>query len=165
MTSIRKAQKQDLPDLTKMWHEFMEYHRNLRSWRYQLSDKAQPSIENRFTTYIEDPEALVLITVQNSDSSPEAAGFAVARMEDRSPVFESGNHARITDFYLRESFRNQGIGPRMYERIHSWSQDQGAERIITSIDTNNKPGVNFWEKLGMETATKTFFTPLNSDSE
>lgn len=159
---IRKSRQDEIETLTEMWTEFMKYHQELREWRYELTDQAFSEIRSRFTQYIQDHDKLVLFVEDQDSSSPTGAGFSVARIETREPVFSSGKQSRITDFYLRKPYRGQQIGTTLFRRVQDWSREKDAKRIVTSIDTNNKQGVKFWEQLGLSSSSTTLFKEIES---
>jgi len=156
MPDIQTADIDQIDELTAMWHEFMDYHRDLREWAYTLADGASEKIRDRFKTYIEeDPKQVYIVT-----GDDRAMGFAVARIEDASDVFDVGPKARITDFYLRPPARGQNLGRRLVNRISGWARDRNAEKLFMSIDANNEAGRNFWEALDFVRTKETYLTDL-----
>ncbi len=156
MPEIRRAVDDDIPQLTEMWDEFMEYHRELREWAYTLEEGAHDQIEQRFEEYMESDDKLVLTVSEEKEPS----GFAVARVEGASDVFDVGEKVRITDFYLRPAIRGQNVGTRLVEEITSWGREKGAEKLFMSIDSQNEAGRKFWEALGFECTKQTYLTDL-----
>ncbi len=157
MPTIEKAEKGQIDALTEMWHEFMEYHRNLREWAYSLEEDASEAIRKRFHTYIDGDTKQVLIVTDDED---DPVGFAVARIEEASEIFSVGPKARITDFYLRPKARGRNIGRQMVEHISNWARKQGAEKLFMSIDANNDAGRQFWEALDFQQTKETYLTDL-----
>lgn len=156
MPEISRANRDDVPELTEMWDEFMEYHRELREWAYTLDEGAHDRIDQRFLEYMDGDDKLVL-TVTEHD---EPAGFAVARVEDAPDVFDVGDKVRITDFYLRPPIRGQNVGTQLVNRITEWGRGKGAEKLFMSIDAENEAGRAFWEALGFECTRQTYLTDL-----
>ncbi len=158
MADIRTATEEDIDSLKTMWDEFMEYHRQIRKDAYTLADGAMDKIEQRFKTYIEANDKLVLVVCDDQENS---TGFAVARVETSPGVFSVGDKARITDFYLRPEIRGQNVGTHLAQSIAEWAHNQGAEKIYMSIDAGNEAGEKFWKALGFTCTKKTYLADLS----
>ncbi len=152
MPEIQEAELDQIESLTEMWHEFMEYHRELREGAYDLREGATEAIHDRFREYITGARKRVLIVT----TPDRPAGFAVARIEEASNVFDVGPKARITDFYLRREVRGQGVGRELVRDVSAWGREQNAEKLFMSIDANNEAGRKFWEALDFERTKETY---------
>jgi diamine N-acetyltransferase len=58
---------------------------------------------------------------------------------------------------IKEEFRGQGIGEKLFEKFADWSKSMGVQRIKVSASTSNMRAIKFYEKVG--------FIPYTSELE
>jgi len=47
-----------------------------------------------------------------------------------NPVAEPEYHVYLTNFYVREKYRGEGVGSRLLEAVLEWSKSKNAEKVI-----------------------------------
>lgn len=161
MAQIHAPEQKHIEDLLEMWHEFMDYHRELRTDAYRLREDADQKIRDRFREYMNHDDRMVLI--MTGDRNPDTGGFAVARLEGPSDVFTRNKRARITDFYLRPAYRGENMGRKLVEQIKQWAKNRDAEAVFMAIDARNEEGRGFWEALNFEKTREVYLEYLSPD--
>ncbi len=56
----------------------------------------------------------------------------------------------IEDVVLKPQFRRSGLMPRMLRELERWATQRGVERFQVLCDTQNKPAVGFYPKVGFQ---------------
>jgi GNAT superfamily N-acetyltransferase len=88
----------------------------------------------------------------------EAAGFACLRV---TPAIGSRTpHALLTELYVRESFRQHGIGRALVERAEALSHRQGAPDLYLFTGSQNLTAQTFYARLGYQARGVTLYRPV-----
>ncbi len=58
--------------------------------------------------------------------------------------------AWIEDVVLREEARGQGLAPRLLGELEKWCLERGVTRFQILCDSQNKPAMEFYPKLGFK---------------
>lgn len=64
---------------------------------------------------------------------------------------EGGPALLVEDVVVHENWQGRGIGSRLMEAIIAWAAEQGASRFQLLADRNNRPALDFYEKIGWQT--------------
>jgi ribosomal protein S18 acetylase RimI-like enzyme len=113
---IRHAAEADGPELLELWHGFTDYLSE-----YDEKYHHREGADERWLTYFENQ----LIdskygTVVVAEADDQVVGALEARVEGNHPVFRLDNHGFIHGHFVREGYRDQGIGRALMEAAESW---------------------------------------------
>jgi len=56
-----------------------------------------------------------------------------------NPIAEPEHYVYLTNFYVREEYRDQGLGSRLLAAVLDWAKSQNAEMIILWPTERSKP--------------------------
>jgi ribosomal protein S18 acetylase RimI-like enzyme len=95
-------------------------------------------VADQFTSWLDDPTAVVLVAVD-----PDDRAVAVARAALLSP-----REAWLAGARVHPRLRRQGIGSALNQQGAAWARNQGAQVIRLATEDNNAPARLQVEKLG-----------------
>ena len=142
---IRKAQPDDIPKLTGLWLEFMEYHRRLDP-DYELAEGALDRWVDYVTSKFNDESAQLFV----ADSDGELVAYSGAVIREYPPVFTIEKYGFIEEIAVTEKYRRQGIAQQLFEAAEKWLLSHHLDRIEVRIDSANPASQGFFRGQGFE---------------
>ncbi|HZG59150.1 MAG TPA: GNAT family N-acetyltransferase [Anoxybacillus sp.] len=82
----------------------------------------------------------------------QVVGFAVLEIKE-APPFASlvpRTYAYISDFGVKKSFQNNGIGKQLFFACVEWAKAKGATSLELNVWEFNQKAISFYEQLGMK---------------
>jgi len=152
--TIRKAKENDLEDLTRLWKKLMDYHQKVCSPKKQVKDKLKKDADKEWKKFalenIKKEKGLVLIVFDGK--LPIA--FCMALIKDGIPVFDPKEHGFISDLFVEENYRGQGMGKKLIDEVKLFFKKFKMESMSLKVDSVNLKSVKFYEKYGFEESSK-----------
>jgi ribosomal protein S18 acetylase RimI-like enzyme len=143
---IRRATARDIEEILPVWGELAVYHADLdpaftpsAEWPYEYGAYLR--------TLMGRDDALAVIARDGS----RLVGYAVGRITSLPPFFESRQRGYIHDVYVRERYRQRGIGRRLVEEILAWFRRRGVTLVELTVAANNDDATAFWRSMGFDT--------------
>lgn len=88
----------------------------------------------------------------------EAVGFACLRV---TPAIGSRTpHALLTELFVREAFRQHGVGRALVERAEAMAYRQGAPDLYLFTGDQNLTAQRFYARMGYQPRGVTLFKPI-----
>lgn len=148
---IREAIASDYDAICQLFDEADALHRESLPWIFE-----QPSGVARTREYVLD-----LIT-------DETVGFFVAQIRERlvglicvlirespeMPIFVRRRYAQVDQVVVKEKFRRTGIGRALMEKAHDWAVAEAADSVELNVWEFNREAIEFYQRLGYETASR-----------
>lgn len=139
MASIRKATPDDAKTLVDLILELAAYEK--------LLDEAEPSVdllqEHLSEEALTGCEALIAETDQGN-----AVGFAL--FFHNYSTFQTNAGLYLEDLFVRPTFRGEGIGFALLQRVAQIAEKRGCRRIDWAVLDWNKEAVEFYREIGAE---------------
>jgi len=144
--NIRKAEKEDLEEIVKMWHTLASSHQEMMRG-YELAEdcreKWRKFIENGF-----DREGMCTFVAEKEN---ELVGFLNVVIRERMSIFEYTHIGMILDVFVKEEKRGEGVGTQLTKRAERWIKEKGVNIAVLTVSPENERAVKFWEEAGYET--------------
>ena len=141
--NFRPAKIEDLPAIKELWKEMMDFHRE-RDEYFSRSPEGHERFGEYVRRNIESPEWLVMVAIDDA----KVVGFSMGTIESYPPVFQHAHHGFIADIVVNESFRRQGIGSQLFDRMIPWFREQSVTRIEIEVASANEVSQAFWNRMG-----------------
>lgn len=155
---LRPARRGDLPALTQLFRQHLEYHAALDP-RYTPGSDAQ--LSSFLSSHLDYPESVILV----AETAAGLQGYLVAQMRkgSRPPtwwsrlwlrlrpgqeLFRSEPVGYIIDCFVRAESRRQGLGRALVGEAVAWCRRQGAVEMELGVLPANEVGRQFWEQMG-----------------
>lgn len=128
---FRQAGEDDLPSLE--WNGQYKHFRKIYQDVFYLSQRGEASI---WVAELPGIELIGQALVQL-----KSARFELADGETRAYIF---------GFRIKPSYRDNGIGSKMMEKVEEDLIDQGYEWVVLNVNHNNPQARNLYERLGYQ---------------
>jgi ribosomal protein S18 acetylase RimI-like enzyme len=127
---IRLASVQDADELTKL------------NAAFNGGDESVAELERRF----EDPRRVEWPVVAEVDG--RLVGFAALRLVPC--LFYPETHAEMTELYVEDAYRQQGIGRELVRYVERLAAEMGASELWLVTGKDNLQAQEFYHSLGYE---------------
>jgi ribosomal protein S18 acetylase RimI-like enzyme len=93
-----------------------------------------------------DPRRVETITIARVNG--KVAGFAALRIVPC--VLYPTPHAELTELYVKEDYRQRGIGKRLVQYLEELALKKGVEDILVLTGSDNFPALSLYHGMGFE---------------
>lgn len=139
---IRLANSGEMPCLEPLWTALYEYQRingmllDLPVGAFQHWSASIVPALGRFTC---------LFIAEKED---ESVGFLAGRIRSLPPYFGGYQVGFISEVFVADSERGQGLGRQLVTVATRWFQNFGINRVELQVIMNNTPARNLYRQLG-----------------
>jgi ribosomal protein S18 acetylase RimI-like enzyme len=140
-TTIREAIMDDVQELVRM------------NILFNGSSDSAEAMAARMT----DPLRVETVIVAESDG--KVVGFAALRVVPC--VLYPTPHAELTELYVKEEYRQRGIGRHLVHFLEKQAMEKGAESLIVQTGLDNQPALSLYRKMGFADYDITLQKSLN----
>jgi len=130
---IRKGEVEDFPAIFSMIKELAEFER------------APEKVTNSVERMKREKEFFFTIIAENDDR--EILGFALYYFVYYTWV---GKSLYLDDLYVREKYRDNGIGSKLLKEVLEFAKEEDCRRIRWQVLNWNKPAIEVYKKLGAD---------------
>jgi|WetSurMetagenome_2_1015567.scaffolds.fasta_scaffold144239_2 ribosomal protein S18 acetylase RimI-like enzyme len=143
MIKIIKAEEKHIPDICKLWWEFIWFHADIEPVFTPL-DNAVEGFEKEFLRkQLKSDKSLVLVALDGA----KTIGYSISELQD-IPGSKIERRGHINHMHVVGNYRRQGIGQKMYREILKWFRTNDIKVLEIQITTKNVLASNFWRKQG-----------------
>jgi GNAT superfamily N-acetyltransferase len=143
MVQIRKLHEGDVDGICALWHEFAQ----LREGQTQskiLNEDAADYFFGYATGLLHRKDTLTMV----ADHEGRVVGYLIATKQRRPPIYHHTKVAYLSDAYVTEGFRRQGILKRFIEEVHKWAHQEGITAVDVQLFQGNQTAIEVYRKLG-----------------
>ena len=157
MIKIIKVEEQHIPDIRKLWLEFIEYSAEIDPI-FTVKEGADADFEKKFLRpHLKHKNSLVLVAVDGKQS----VAYAVAGIQKNLKVVKHKiKTAGIEHVFITKSRRHDGIGGKLYAAIIEWFHLNGVNRVELHVMAYNKAALDFWRKQGFKDFQHTWYREI-----
>lgn len=80
----------------------------------------------------------------------EKAGFVTVHDREHAPVFAKGVSGEISELFVKEEFRRQGVARKLIETAEEWCRGRGLDAVELSVDRGNRKARELYRDEGYE---------------
>ncbi|MBS3782271.1 MAG: GNAT family N-acetyltransferase [Candidatus Thermoplasmatota archaeon] len=143
---IRKAKKDDLDEIVKMWYSLASTHQKMMRG-YELAEDCREKWKKFVENGLEKKGMCTFVAEEGN----QLVGFLNVVIRERIGIFEETHVGMILDVFIKKDKRGEGIGTQLTERAESWIRKKGVSIAVLTVSPENKKAVKFWEETGYET--------------
>jgi GNAT superfamily N-acetyltransferase len=141
--AIRKLQEDDIDGICELWKEFAKLREGQTKSRI-LNDDAADYFFGYATGLLQRKDTLTLV----AEDAGEVVGYLIAQKQRRPPIYHHTQVAYLSDSFVAETHRGQGILKRFMEELRQWCKKEGITAVDVQIFESNKEAVAVYHKLG-----------------
>ena len=139
---IRPGNGDDMSRLESLWLAFYEDQKR----QGMLLDLAVDAFTHWTKSYVPVLGRFACLFV--AEKNGELVGFLAGRIRSLPPYFGGFQAGFISDVYVADADRGQGVGRHLVLLATRWFQELGLTRIELQVITNNTPAREFYRQLG-----------------
>ncbi len=140
---IVEAKASHVPEITEIWKEFMDFHREIDSY-YARSEGGHVNFGNYVRDLIKAEGSQVLVALEQG----VVVAYSISQIAKRPPVFEHQDYGFISDVAVKSNHQRKGIGERLLAKIYEWFESNRISRVELRVASKNQIGYSFWRKHG-----------------
>jgi ribosomal protein S18 acetylase RimI-like enzyme len=150
MIQIIKAEERHIPDICKLWLEFMQYHADIDPIIAPGDDfftrglDSTSDFENKFLRPAMKSEKSL---VQLAKDGQKIVGYSIADILE-IPNSEIKLCGFVNHLYVVKDYRRRGIGEKMYTEILKWFRSKGINVVELQLMAKNQVACSFWRNHG-----------------
>ena len=139
---IRDGRIKDAENTLPVWNQFMEYHRRISAFDFEMVDNANEIWVKYFKRHVRSRIRKSIVAERNG----EIVGFLLGEIQKRPPVFISAREAYVDSIGVLECYRRQGIGTMMLDAFAKWARERAMPYIMLSVAVENDAAMHLYEK-------------------
>lgn len=141
---IRKLQEGDVDGICELWKEFAKMREGLTHSKI-LNDDAADYFFGYATGLLQRKDTLTLVAAEDG---AKAVGYLIATKQRRPPIYHHTKVAYLSDAFVKEGHRGQGILRQFMGELNKWCKSEGITAIDVQLFENNKDAQEVYRKLG-----------------
>lgn len=147
MIEIVRAEEKHLPEIGKLWWEFILYHQDIDPWFTPLDDATPGFLESYVRgRYMKTESGLVLAAVEHG----EVVAYSLSEVRSPGAGMKQTIWGFIDHLAVTADCRRRGVGEQMLAEITHWFKSKGVKRVELHVASENTTGLRFWRKQGFK---------------
>jgi GNAT superfamily N-acetyltransferase len=140
---IRKLAEGDIDGLCELWKEFARLREGLTHSKI-LNEDAADYFFAYATGLLSRKDTLTSV----AEEGGKLVGYLIANKQRRPPIYRHTRVAYLSDAFVTESHRGQGILHDFMTELRRWCEAEGITAIDVQLFDNNKEAQEVYRKLG-----------------
>jgi len=143
---IRRADKGDIPQIVENWKQFMHSHVRLRAKFYKMKADAEKLYLKFLKKQMQSRKAAVFV----AEFRGRIIGHVMIGIVRVPPVYEIDKQCGVYEIFVREGFREKGIGTALFRAAEEWAKGRKIKQAALTVDVKNKDARGLYESMGYE---------------
>jgi GNAT superfamily N-acetyltransferase len=143
---VREARMAERFEIAVMWRELMTLHRALDS-RFVIATDGEQKYARHVQEMIRSRDGRVLVA--EALATGDLVGYLLGELQTRPPKAMPGVYGFISDLYVREAWRQKGVGGALFEDMRLWCKLRKATAIELYVAEDNPDALAFWKAMGL----------------
>jgi len=142
---VRAATLNDLPELTRLWHEKMVLQQQF-DHRLSLAPDAANQWSAAVSDWLEDPDCKMVIALRDSDTHTLA--YAVGWVKRAPPGLLTRHIGYITDIAVDAHRQQSGVSGLLLAALKSWFAGRDVQQMVAYVPHRGAVEQAFWRAQG-----------------
>lgn len=146
---IRKLQKTDREELTKLFREFHAFNEKELYSKDLAEFKQYKNVEEQFQKdtdeYINSTDLIIFVAEENGT----LVGYACAKIKQK-PERIFNKEAFVEDWFVSENYRDRGIGEQLFDALTAEAKKQRCTHLYLDAFATNKKAIAIYKKFGFK---------------
>ncbi len=139
---IRKARRNDLVSIVKLWREMWDLHAELDP--RLAAAPSERAMRDVLTDHYESDDSCILV----ADEGAGLVGYCLGVILENPPVEPDPRFGYVSDLAVTASARGHGLGAKLLDEAHAWFKAQGVTRAEVQVSSVNLKAASFWKRRG-----------------
>jgi len=145
MIEIVRAEEKHIPEIVRLWEEFMDFHKDIDP-RFPMRKDAPLIWGKHLATLMTSDDTHILVALGGG----HAVGFSISMLDKYPPIFQRETCGFIAAVAITAAYRRKGVGQKMLVEILAWFRSKGVERVELTTTAQNAVASSFWQKQGFK---------------
>ena len=145
VVKIRNLEEDDVDGICTLWEQFAAVREEMTESKV-LNDDASDYFFGYATGLLQRKDTLTLVAEE--EGSGELVGYMVAQKQRRPPIYHHTRVAYLSDAFVAETHRKQGILRQFVEGLDAWCKREGITAIDVQIFEANKTAQEVYRRMG-----------------
>ncbi|MBI4451921.1 GNAT family N-acetyltransferase [Candidatus Woesearchaeota archaeon] len=151
MITIRKAILKDVPNILKLWMEFMKEHDGII---FKQTPKLMPLLTRKkdaaeiFRKFVQKNIRSKNGILHIAEINGNPVGYSLAFIKDNVRVYKTEKVGYISDLFIKKENRTKGISSRFKDEAIKWLRKKGIKHISIAVHKENKLAYSIYQKWG-----------------
>lgn len=155
---IRRATLDDINKIKYLQQELINEHAKLYdSVFYSMQENSADEWLSWATKKLSSREVAIFVAEKDS----KMVGYVSGWIEVRAPIYSLRKVGYLSNIYVQQQFRGQGIGSTLNSAMLDWFKKQNVGFVELNVDSRAKGAVESWLKLGYAEVGKRMRTRLD----
>ena len=143
MVAIRKLKEDDIDGICDLWKQFAALREGLTKRRI-LNDDAVDYFYGYAHGLLNRKDTLTLV----ADEGGAVVAYLIATKQRRPPIYHHTRIAYLSDTYVADGFRGQGILRQFMAELLAWCTQEDLTAIDVQIFQGNTEAETVYRRLG-----------------
>ncbi len=143
--TIRRLQEEDIDGISELWKQFAEMREGMTGSRI-LNEDAADYFFGYATGLLQRKDTLTLV----AEDDGTIVGYLIAQQQRKPPIYSHTRVAYLSDVFVKESHRKQGILKLFIQELRDWCTAQGMTAIDVMLFMNNTLAQDIYKAMGFE---------------
>jgi GNAT superfamily N-acetyltransferase len=144
---IRKLAEDDIDGICALWKEFARLREGMTQSKI-LNEDAADYFFGYATGLLQRKDTLTLVAEENDGGNKTLVGYVIASKQRRPPIYRHTKVAYLSDAFVSESHRGQGILKQFMAELKKWSLNEGITAVDVQLFDANKEAQAIYKTLG-----------------
>ncbi|MCC7570979.1 GNAT family N-acetyltransferase [Candidatus Micrarchaeota archaeon] len=142
---IRKIRVEDIDEVVELFDALGKEHLTLYPNRhmYKLDRNANENWKSYVLNDIFLSKEKEIFVCELNDV---LCGYVTIEIRKRPPIFTIKEEAYISDLYVLDRYRGEGIGKKLVEKAIQWAKNKKVKNVSLEVEEKNK-SVDFYKKI------------------
>lgn len=141
--TIRKLQEDDVDGISALWEEFAQLREGMTKSKI-LNEDAADYFFGYATGLVQRKDTLTLV----AEDGGRIVGYLIAAKQRRPPIYHHTRVAYLSDAYVADSHRQQGILKQFVDELMAWCKREGITAVDVQIFKSNELAQEIYKKMG-----------------
>lgn len=142
---IRRAKLEDINRLIDLLSQVLEVHAKIRPDLFKSGTTKYN--EEDLTLLIKDKSTPIYVAIIDNN----VVGYAMCQIRIPTSNMYPKKIFHLDDLCVDESYRHQGIGKALYQKIVEEAKNNGCYEITLNVWPDNIEAMEFYKKIGLKT--------------
>jgi len=152
---IRKTTMDDFKPVLELKLELKEFSR-----KHSKTMPPTSEVKEHYEKYLREDISREGSAVFVAFEGKKPVAMIVAKIYHLLPIYGTGKRGILSNLFVKEEFRKQGIGKKLSEKAIEWLKSKGAKAATGKIYTTNTPSLELYHSLGFKDFSIKIFKEL-----
>ena len=143
---IRRLEDEDVDGISTLWQKFATLREDMTGSQI-LNEDAADYFFGYATGLLQRNDTLTLVAEADDGA---LVGYLIASKQRKPPIYHHTRIAYLSDAFVDESHRGQGILKEFIAKLMAWCEAEGITAVDVMLFRENELAQQIYEKMGFQ---------------